>query len=124
MRDKRKSFSSPEEARRFWNMVFETFQAGKLSVRQFCKKEGLAEWSFYHWRKKLRPPGSEDAVGEKIIAPAAAVPAGSPPCFTPIAQVLPECAALRIEFPSGICLAVFNGCDKQLLHETMDGLRC
>jgi hypothetical protein len=28
-----------------------------LSVKQFCKEQGLTEYSFYAWRKRLRGPG-------------------------------------------------------------------
>jgi len=28
-----------------------------LSVKQYCKKQGLTECSFYAWRKRLRGPG-------------------------------------------------------------------
>jgi hypothetical protein len=37
----------------FWRMAIETWQASGISVRQFCKDEGLTEPQFYQWRKKL-----------------------------------------------------------------------
>jgi hypothetical protein len=37
----------------FWRMAIETWQASGLSVRQFCKQEGLATSAFFVWRKKL-----------------------------------------------------------------------
>jgi len=43
-----------DEQRQFWQMVFETFSNSGLSVRQFCKNEGLNESGFYYWKKKLR----------------------------------------------------------------------
>jgi hypothetical protein len=124
MSEKRKSFSTSEEECRFWQMVIETFRTSNLSVKQFCKKEGIAEWSFYHWRKKLRPLPSETGVGEKIISLSEEVPAGSAPSFTQIAHLLPERPAMRIEFPCGVCLQISNGCDKQLLYDAIDCLRC
>lgn len=42
-----------DEQRRFWQMVFDTYETSGLSVRQFCKNEGLNESGFYYWRKKL-----------------------------------------------------------------------
>jgi transposase-like protein len=124
MSEKRKSFSTPEEERRFWQMVIETFQTSNLSVKQFCQTEGIAEWSFYHWRKKLRHSLSENPVGEKIIASSEDLPAGSASSFTQIAHVSLESPSMRIEFPSGICLQISNGCTKQLLHDALDCLRC
>ena len=43
-----------DEQRKFWQMVFETFSNSGLSVRQFCKNEGLNESGFYYWKKKLQ----------------------------------------------------------------------
>jgi transposase-like protein len=28
-----------------------------LTVKQFCREQGLTEWSFYTWRKRLREDG-------------------------------------------------------------------
>ncbi len=41
------------DQQQFWEMVFETFRSSGLSVRRFCKREGLSEPSFYSWRKRL-----------------------------------------------------------------------
>ena len=41
------------EQQQFWQMVMETFKSSGLSVRNFCKQEGLSEPTFYSWRKKL-----------------------------------------------------------------------
>ena len=103
MSEKQKSFATQEEERRFWNMVFDTFHASNLSVKQFCKNEGLAEWSFYHWKKKLRQSLSEETFGKKIIIPPEVNSAGSVPSFTEIAHVPSGCTPIRIEFPSGVC---------------------
>jgi len=44
---------SKNDQHQFWQMVFETFKSSGLSIRRFCKQEGLTEASFYFWRKKL-----------------------------------------------------------------------
>ena len=44
----------------FWRMAIETWQASGLSVRQFCKQEGLATSVFYVWRKKLAGGSVQD----------------------------------------------------------------
>ena len=46
----------------FWRMAIETWQSSGVSVRQFCKQEGLSEPQFYQWRKKLVGCGSELAI--------------------------------------------------------------
>ena len=50
---KQKTGVSQADERQFRQVVFETHQTSGLTVKQFCKNEGLAEWSFYHWRRKL-----------------------------------------------------------------------
>jgi hypothetical protein len=47
-----------ETTRKFYlglsnDLIAQTRQASGLSVRQFCKREGLQEPTFYSWRKKL-----------------------------------------------------------------------
>ena len=44
----------------FWRMAIETWQAGGLSVRQFCSQEGLTASAFYVWRKKLAGGSVQD----------------------------------------------------------------
>lgn len=33
-------------------------QRGGMSVKQFCREQGLTEYSFYAWRKRLQEQGS------------------------------------------------------------------
>jgi predicted DNA-binding transcriptional regulator AlpA len=58
--------------RQFWEMVFETFENSDLSIRKFCKKEGLSEWAFYNWRRKLnksQKDNSTKAISDKSDKP-------------------------------------------------------
>lgn len=59
---------SEEDRRQFWNMAIDTWQASDLSIRQFCKQEGLSEPQFYLWRKKLAgsspKPVDQDKAGQ------------------------------------------------------------
>ncbi len=48
-----------DDQQQFWRMAIETWQASGLSVRQFCKQEGLQEPAFYIWRKKLTGSDTE-----------------------------------------------------------------
>jgi hypothetical protein len=52
--------SSKDDKPSFWRMAIETWTSSGLSVRQFCKLEGLSEPSFYSWRKKLAMQDSKD----------------------------------------------------------------
>ncbi len=49
----REQIKSNNEKRQFWRMAIETWRDSGMSVSKFCKAEGLAEGTFYNWRKKL-----------------------------------------------------------------------
>ena len=42
------------EAREFWEAAIRLWDESGLSVREFCNREGLAEHTFYAWRRALR----------------------------------------------------------------------
>lgn len=42
-----------EERESFWRMVLEEHRHSGLNIRQFCKREGLGEASFYFWRREI-----------------------------------------------------------------------
>jgi len=41
------------EQQQFWQMAIEIWQSSGLSIRQFCKQEGLSKSAFYSWCKKI-----------------------------------------------------------------------
>lgn len=43
------------ETREFWNEALRLWGDSELSVREFCRQEGLHEHSFYAWRRMLLP---------------------------------------------------------------------
>jgi transposase-like protein len=49
------------ETREFWEAAIRLWTESGLSVREFCSREGLAEHTFYSWRRGVLPesPASE-----------------------------------------------------------------
>ena len=43
------------ETREFWEEAIRLWAESGLSVREFCNHEGLAEHTFYSWRRELMP---------------------------------------------------------------------
>lgn len=43
------------ETREFWKEAIRLWTDSGLSVREFCRREGLTEHSFYSWRRELLP---------------------------------------------------------------------
>lgn len=56
------------EAREFWEAAIRLWSDSDLSVREFCRREGLAEHTFYSWRRELLPEGQESEVGQEASA--------------------------------------------------------
>ena len=41
------------DRRQFWHRTVKRWKSSGLSVRQFCRNEGLSEPTFYSWRKEV-----------------------------------------------------------------------
>lgn len=42
-----------------WRVLVGGYEASGLSVRAFCAQRGVAQSTFYHWRRRLREDGAE-----------------------------------------------------------------
>ena len=58
------------DASEYWKEAVRLWTESGLSVREFCGREGLAEHSFYSWRRRLRPENSAADVDREPIATA------------------------------------------------------
>ncbi len=52
---------------RQWRERMASWRESGLSVRAFCRQQGLIETSFYYWKRELR---ARDAAASTRIAPA------------------------------------------------------
>ena len=50
----------------FWREAVLGWQAGGLTVRDYCRRQRLTEASFYHWRRELR---QRDATPPPLFVP-------------------------------------------------------
>jgi hypothetical protein len=83
-------------------------QRSGVSVKQFCKEEGLTEYSFYAWRKRLQQTGPvRFALVERRARP----------------QEPPAEAALELVLPTGERLRISPGVDAATLRTVLDVLR-
>lgn len=79
-----------------------------LSVKQFCGERGLAECSFYAWRKRL---GENKSVRFALVERGAARPGAGAESH------------LEVVFPSGERLRIGSGVDATTLRTVLDALR-
>jgi len=110
---KDKQIASAEQAQ-FWRMVFETHQASGLTIKQFCKNEGISEAAFYAWRKKLMAAPKSSSLPETAAASGA---------FVEVALRDASLAALELVFSSGHRLRISSGVDAALLERVLSTLK-
>lgn len=91
-----------------WRERLEKQLQGPWSVAEFCRREGVSQPAFYHWRKRLRVMSPKDG-GETA--------AGSgQPQFVPVE--LPTTlwtTDVRIELPGGAVVRLPQGVSAELL---------
>jgi hypothetical protein len=66
----------------------------RLTVAEFCRREGVSTASFYLWRRRLSPP-------DRASSPRGVRP--SSPLFAPLSVVA---ASIEIELPNGAVVRV------------------
>ena len=72
-----------------WAMLIEECSNSGLTKREFCRRRGISEKSFYYWLRKLRSQMTETA-GPQIV------PLGSPVISTEILQIQYRGAELKL----------------------------
>ena len=118
------SRSKGVETREFWEEAIRLWGDSGLSVREFCRREGLNEHSFYSWRRALLPkettadagPASPDKDGGQTVSarrrqrkrkrivgvdvPEETTPVSFVELVTP-GEAVPCCCTLELENPAG-----------------------
>ncbi len=59
------SRSKREETEEFWEAAIRLWGESGLSVREFCRREGLTENAFYSWRRKLQAENRAPGAGQE-----------------------------------------------------------
>jgi hypothetical protein len=89
------------EKERFWREVIRRQRHGGLSVRGFCREEGLSEPSFHAWRRELARRGVRQAKNrQRLVAKQARFVSVE---LAP-ASVSTELASIECILPGGIVL--------------------
>jgi transposase-like protein len=90
----------------FWRTALAKFSASGLSIRAFCRGEGLTESAFYAWRREMRLRKSEAALameGRPAFVPAMMAAAPSQPSASSACDEATSAA-------SSIALEIVGGC--------------
>src|SRR6516225_5621810 len=89
------------EARRaWWRRQVEQHQRSNLSIAEFCRRNGLSEVTFYHWRRRFRGASAAVVGARRTEASVGSVPA-SAPAFVPVSIVgTGSVGQLEVELPN------------------------
>lgn len=101
------SRSVRDEKRSRWRDRFRRFGRSKLTVAEFCRREGVSVPSFYEWRRKLADSSPNGH----------ARPSVERACFIPV-QGAPT-TGLQVEFPNGVRLTLPSS-DQELVRMSID----
>jgi len=126
---------------RFWRRVVRRRQRSGLSVREFCRDEGVAESSYHYWRRELVRRNREQTLGEEGAGENGISPEGSAAssdgsedalAFVPV-QVVPDAVGscpsglIEVVLTSGETVRVPVGFDSRVLEgvlRVLAGRRC
>lgn len=100
---------------RSWRRKIREQKRSGLSVRDFCRRAGLKDWTFRWWRQELIRRDREPASTPHDVS------AGAAPAFLPVRVVDLEAVAPRpvpaieIVLPAGLTVRVPHGFDPRTL---------
>ena len=104
---------SDTDQQQFWQMVLDTFKSSGLSIRRFCKQEGLSEPSFYSWRKRLTQVDESETDKEEVCQ--------SEP-FIQVSLPTETYEGLELVLASGNTLRISSGADVKTLTHVLSAL--
>lgn len=93
------------ELERQWRERITRWQASGLSVREFCRRQGLLETSFYYWKRELR---QRDAAAPATLKSSSVKKPR--PTFLPLTVLPVATPAVEVRCPSGH-VVVLSACD-------------
>jgi hypothetical protein len=105
-----------------WRRTIRQQQRSGLSIRDFCRREGLKDWTFRWWRQELARRDREPSMAPPVERSEAA------PAFLPVRVVDLEAVAPRpappieIVLPEGSIVRVPCGFDPRTLGDVLAAL--
>jgi len=102
-----------------WRRTIRKRQRSGLSVRDFCRREGLKDWTLRWWRQELIRRDQEPSDNTR------AEPTGASLAFLPVQVVDPEgvpprpAPAIETLLPAGPTMRVHHGFDPRTLGDVL-----
>ena len=88
----------------YWRKQLRRQQAAGLSVREYCREQGLIESAFYFWRREIQRRDRQ---------------VQAEPAFVPIVVEAPAESAIEVTLASGHVVRVRAGFDEKTLQQLL-----
>src|SRR3954462_10103276 len=107
---------------RFWRRTIRQQEKSGLTVPDFCRREGLKDWTFRWWRQELARRDQQPASVPQQEQEQDGPPSEASPAFLPVRIAAPDPLAsqpppIEIVWPTGPTLRVPAGFDRRTLDE-------
>jgi hypothetical protein len=100
-----------------WQQRLERYRACDLTVKEFCRQEGLGQRSFARWRNKLKDGIPQQLIAEQTQREQAEA---SLSLFLPVALSAEEQADMvQIDLPNGAQVRLSMGVSRRVLLEVV-----
>jgi transposase-like protein len=106
------------EKEEFWRLVFREFEASGETVREFCRREGIAVPSFYGWRRKIAQRDGAHKNASPGLVPVSVVNVDGAAEQAP-AHASGGGGRIEIVTPSGLTLRVDEAVETKRLKEVL-----
>ena len=107
------------EKDQYWRLVMEEFRGSGLGVREFCRREGLRESSFYAWRRELGNREGNNSARPKVSRPNRNGKKAQKPATPALVEVVTRSTvssqAIEIETPAGFTIRFGQEVDRELV---------
>lgn len=114
---------SPEKEA-YWRKMLRRHQRSGLSVRQFCRGEGLSEAAFFSWRREIAKrdrEGSSRVAGRSSLQGKSSKQAPKPSsAFIPLRLTGDAASALELMHPRGHVLRIPPGFNPDCLQKVLE----
>ena len=102
----------------YWRAHLERHSLSGLTVREYCRREGFSQASFYNWRKRLQSAAAPPAIS------------ASPAPFIELTDLLTRPSShspwqMEVALPNGVTLRLASGFEPAALKQALEALtRC
>src|SRR5688572_8189523 len=100
-----------------WREIIERQQASGLSVAAFCRNNGVADSSFFTWKRKLAASATCASAASSAAAAAVTVAAGFVEATVP--DLRRRAGSIQVRLRGGRRLLLRSGFDRDLLAEVV-----